>query len=231
MTTLYIKTHNVTGVKYFGKTTEDDAHKYKGSGIYWKRHIKKHGYDVSTELYAKFDETDDVQRLILVETALLFSLENNIVESKEWANMKPENGLDGNSKGAKHTDETKSKMSKAKIGKNNQMFDKTHSDETKAKNSTANSGENHPMFGKTHSDETKAKMSSAQTGKTHSDETKAKMSEAKQNMSDETKANISAGKTSKIFINNVIKNKMIKPEDLSEYEKMGWCKGKINKKI
>ncbi len=30
MVTLYIKTHNKTGLKYFGKTIKGDVHKYKG---------------------------------------------------------------------------------------------------------------------------------------------------------------------------------------------------------
>jgi len=95
MTTLYIKTHNVTGLKYFGKTTQEDYHKYKGSGTHWKSHIAVHGYDVTTEFCAQFDETDPNQRALLVEYALEFSEENNIVKSKEWANLIPENGIDG----------------------------------------------------------------------------------------------------------------------------------------
>ena len=47
---LYIKTHNKTGLKYLGKTTKKDQHKYKGSGKYWLKHIRKHGYDVTTEI-------------------------------------------------------------------------------------------------------------------------------------------------------------------------------------
>lgn len=219
MTTLYIKTHNVTGLKYFGKTTKEDAHKYRGSGKYWKNHIKKYSYDVTTEIYAQFDETDDIQRLILVETALMFSEENDIVESKEWANLKPENGLDGVIVGSKRSDETKAKMSAAKIGK-------FRSDETKAKISEANTG-------KTRSDETKAKLSEAQIGKTLSDETKVKMSSAQigKTRSDETKAKISENgknRKGKIFINNKLKNKMIKPEEFPEYERLGWLKGRIS---
>lgn len=38
--TLYIKIHNVTGLKYFGKTTKNNPEKYTGSGKHWKRHIK-----------------------------------------------------------------------------------------------------------------------------------------------------------------------------------------------
>ena len=90
-TYLYIKQHSVTGLKYFGKTTKDDPVKYLGSGIHWKRHIKKHGIEhVKTLWYQSFDSEES-----LVEYATKFSQQNNIVESKEWANLKGENGLDG----------------------------------------------------------------------------------------------------------------------------------------
>ena len=42
-TYLYIKQHSITKKMYFGKTTRPDPMKYKGSGVYWLRHIKKHG--------------------------------------------------------------------------------------------------------------------------------------------------------------------------------------------
>ena len=50
--TLYIVTHNTTGLKYFGKTTryftqEDLQENYHGSGSYWKNHLKKHKDDVT----------------------------------------------------------------------------------------------------------------------------------------------------------------------------------------
>ena len=51
---LYIKTHNKTGLKYLGKTSYDPF-KYKGSGTYWKRHIKKHGDDVITEILGSYE--------------------------------------------------------------------------------------------------------------------------------------------------------------------------------
>jgi len=43
---LYLKTHNITGLKYLGKTTQE-PHKYWGSGIDWLLHIKKYGYNVT----------------------------------------------------------------------------------------------------------------------------------------------------------------------------------------
>jgi hypothetical protein len=91
LTHLYIKQHSVTGLKYFGKTTKEDPVSYLGSGIHWKRHIKKHGTDhVKTLWYQSFQDEKS-----LVDYATKFSKENNIVESKEWANLKEENGLDG----------------------------------------------------------------------------------------------------------------------------------------
>lgn len=89
-TILYIKTHNITGLKYFGKTTCKDPHRYKGSGKYWLRHIKKHGYDVITEVIGLFlneEECSDVAKKI--------SQDFDIVSSDKWANFKIENGLDG----------------------------------------------------------------------------------------------------------------------------------------
>ena len=47
---LYKKTHKETGLKYLGKTISKNPHTYKGSGVYWSYHIKKHGYNVETEI-------------------------------------------------------------------------------------------------------------------------------------------------------------------------------------
>lgn len=92
MTTLYIKTHNTTGLKYFGKTNRDPF-TYAGSGTYWKRHIHIHGNDVTTKIYTQIDEITETE--LLKSTALKFSEENNIVNSKDWANLIVEDGLSG----------------------------------------------------------------------------------------------------------------------------------------
>jgi hypothetical protein len=85
---LYIKTHNKTGLKYFGKTVLD-PYSYYGSGKYWKNHLKKYGYDITTEIYGYYTDKNKC-----IEDAIKFSKENNIVESKEWANLMIES-LDG----------------------------------------------------------------------------------------------------------------------------------------
>lgn len=84
-TYLYIKTHNKTGLKYFGKTTSKDPYKYQGSGTRWKNHIKKHGYDVTTEIVGYFIDEEECK-----QKAIEFGKENDIVESSVWANLKEE---------------------------------------------------------------------------------------------------------------------------------------------
>ena len=102
-TTLYVKEHIDTGLKYFGKTTVYTPHTidlYFGSGKYWKNHLKVHGKNVIT-LWSKifYDERE------MTEYALKFSDENNIVNQlnedgkKVWANLRPESGREGSTKG------------------------------------------------------------------------------------------------------------------------------------
>jgi hypothetical protein len=136
-TCLYIKQHSITGLKYFGKTIRPDPLKYKGSGVYWLRHINKHGRKFVKTIWL----SDPYYDTSIVEHALHFSAENNIVKSKEWANMEPENGLDGASFGSKHSLETVQKSKDTKK-KNGTGFDNPviiqKSKDTKKKNGTIN---------------------------------------------------------------------------------------------
>lgn len=124
-TYLYVKTHNITGLKYFGKTVKDPI-KYKGSGKRWINHIQKHGYDVTTEIVGYYTDRCECEN-----AALQFSKQNNIVESIEWANLCLENGSDGGarinnnftvwSKLPKSV-ETKKKISQSLKGKKNKSI-------------------------------------------------------------------------------------------------------------
>lgn len=92
LTYLYVKTHNETGLKYLGKTTNKNPFKYRGSGKYWINHIKKHGYNVTTEIIKECE--DDTE---LKYWGQYYSDLWNIVKSNEWANLKPECGDGGTS--------------------------------------------------------------------------------------------------------------------------------------
>ena len=90
-TVLYIKTHTVTGMRYFGKTCRlDRVSRYWGSGIAWRKHLVEHGRTFKTELLGFYVDKDRC-----IQAALQFSKEQNIVESPEWANEVIENGLNG----------------------------------------------------------------------------------------------------------------------------------------
>jgi hypothetical protein len=91
---LYVKCHKQTGLQYFGKTIRE-VEDYNGSGVYWNRHLDKHGVELYSMTIGEFDENDPM----LIEFALGFSAANDIVLSKDWANLKPESGIDGGDSG------------------------------------------------------------------------------------------------------------------------------------
>lgn len=147
---LYLKIHNQTGLKYFGKTIRDDFDVYQGSGRYWSNHIRKHGYDVTTYLMASFHD-DDLEGA--QEYGLWFSEEFDIANCSDFANLREE-AIDG----GRMSEESKRRISKGQLGK-------VLSDETKLKISRSQKG-------KVVSDETRAKLSAIR----HSEETKLKIS-------------------------------------------------------
>lgn len=144
---LYVKTH-ATGLKYLGKTV-GDPYKYNGSGTHWLRHLKKHGQEHTTEILF---ETDDKE--LLKEKALYYSKLYNVVESKEWANIVPEQGDGG--------DTSMSPAYQAHIASGNFLY-----------------GEKNGFYGKKHTEEYKRKMSELKKGqglgiaKNHGDKIKA----------------------------------------------------------
>jgi len=149
MITLYIKTHNTTGLKYFGRTVQD-PYMYKGSGTYWTNHIKKYGNDVTTEIYAQYEDVC----FGLIRTALRFSRDNNIVESNDWANVIEETGLSNH---ILMTNDIKEKISKTLIGHKGYWKDKKRSKLTNIKVGNGNRN-------KVVSKESREKISKSMTG-------------------------------------------------------------------
>ena len=173
-TYLYIKQHFITGLKYFGKTTKD-PYKYNGSGKRWTRHIKKHGKEHIVTLWVSEPYTDTS----ITEFALKFSIDNDIVNSKEWANLIPENGLDGDiagnlscNYGRKHTKKFKSfcstRITKVNIEKSknrtHQWNKENMTEEHKEKLRLSKLG-NTNRKGILHTEETKLKIGAARKGK------------------------------------------------------------------
>lgn len=126
LTYLCIKQHSITGLRYLCKTTKsyEKMLEYKGSGRpYWNNHLRVHGKEfVDTPWYCLFYDKEAIE-----EFALMCSEQWDIVKSDEWANLKPENGLEGGgAKGQKHivinkrgppSEETKALQRKANTGR------------------------------------------------------------------------------------------------------------------
>lgn len=113
---LMIKTHNTTGLKYLCKCTDKDPYKYKGSGTYWKRHLRQHGYDISTEVVYESEDIAEFNKICLE-----YSNKFDVKMSEEWANLILETGLDGGTthnnpywlNGFKHSEESRQKIAEA----------------------------------------------------------------------------------------------------------------------
>jgi len=113
---LYKKTHRITGLMYLGKTTSKDPYSYSGSGKYWKRHLIKHGFDYDTEILKECATADEIKYWGEYYSELW-----NVVESDNWANLKPESG-DGGDAGP----EGRKKISEAQTGRKHSPEENQH---------------------------------------------------------------------------------------------------------
>ena len=164
---LYVKTHNKTGLKYLGKTSKQDPHKYTGSGTRWLNHLRKHGYDYNTEILLECQTIEEIKHWGMYYSSLW-----NVVESSDWANLKPESGdggvitseiaikISNALKGHKRSDES---VKKSAEGNKN----KIRSDSLKQNLTEKRLGNHNPFYVKNHSDETKLHWSKVRTGKTY----------------------------------------------------------------
>lgn len=155
-TVLLVMQHNITGLKYFCKTSLlDRIQRYKGSGTRWLNHLNVHGKDISVGIMGLYA---DKQRCL--DAAKKFSADNDIVNSHEWANLVEETGMKGASMkgernpfyGKKHTPEVLEKMRLKKIGVsvNKGAY---RSPENRAKISASLKGRKKPMKNKLPADE------------------------------------------------------------------------------
>lgn len=147
-TVLLVMEHNITGLKYFCKTTLlDRVRRYKGSGTRWTNHLKVHGTDVKVGLLGFYVEEERCRN-----AAKQFSVENNIVESDEWANLVEETGM----------------MGASMKGERNSFYGKTHTPEAIEAIRLKNTGK-HYNKGAYRSPEHRAKLSAALMGRKNPD--------------------------------------------------------------
>lgn len=111
---LYLKTHNLTGMKYLGKTTQDPL-VYSGSGKIWRRHLQKHGDDVSTIILKECQSNEEVKHW-----GQYYSNLWNIVKDSNFANLIPESGDGGDTSASPKWQEGIKRRQLS--GKNNPMY-------------------------------------------------------------------------------------------------------------
>lgn len=175
---LYVKTHTKTGLKYIGMTSNKNPHSYPGSGIYWKNHLRKHGHEFKTEILKECKNKDEIK-----EWGLYYSKLWNIVESKDWANLKEEQG-----DGGRQSKEVRERIGKAGIGripwnKGKQIWNQEERRKIGERNKERGKQSEETIkkriqknIGKTRTNEQKERMSIEQKGKHVSKEHAAKIS-------------------------------------------------------
>jgi len=164
---LYVKIHRVTGLKYFGKTTSKDPFLYKGSGKYWQHHLNKHGYDVDTIIIKEYEcECEEAK-----DFAIQYSIDNNIVESAEWANLKIEcldGGWDYVNSFPNHIKKEWKRNWRESLTEDELSIinnKKSLPGELNGMYGSNRSGDKNPMYGKQHTNETKNKISAKHKNK------------------------------------------------------------------
>ena len=115
---LMVKTHNVTGIKYLCQTQRKNPFKYLGSGVAWGRHLKNNGEDITTEVIGTYETKEE-----LIKNGIKYSKLWDVVDSKEWANLKLEEGDGGDTS---HTEGWKLGMARRRsyAGINNPNYGK-----------------------------------------------------------------------------------------------------------
>ena len=121
---LYVKIHNVTNLKYLGKTTKD-PYKYSGSGKRWLNHIKLHGDDCRTQILLV-----SLSKQEIAETGVFFSRLWGVVKSDEWANLIEESGSGGDT--SQHIDYSSMSYWHLRRGSGHQRNTKPASDASRA---------------------------------------------------------------------------------------------------
>ena len=71
-------------------TKQKNHIKYNGSGKYWLKHLKIHGEDISTEIILETENHTEIK-----DQGRYYSELWDVVNSPQWANLRPEEGTGG----------------------------------------------------------------------------------------------------------------------------------------
>ncbi len=134
MVSLYIFKCSHCDLLYFGKTTNNIA-EYKGSGVVWGRHLRKHRASREILLVKHYTDLEHASKI-----ALRFSRIHNISRDSKWANLRDEDAKMGGktwldvppSTGRIAPEHERAKMRTARAGRKPNLG-KRHTQEVKEK--------------------------------------------------------------------------------------------------
>ncbi len=100
MRKLYLRIHNVTGLKYVGttKNVKKRSTEYQKDNSPWRRHLDKYGYDFSTQILYEMESDSESSKTKFYNICTYFSLLNNIHNNPDFANQMVETGKNGSVK-------------------------------------------------------------------------------------------------------------------------------------
>lgn len=238
-TRLYIKQCPHCGLKYFGKSTQDNIEQYQGSGTRWRRHLEKHRVEPVHLWNSRWYYDKSITRF-----ALKFSRINRIVESSDWANLTEENGINGGNVLLSKTDKEIKEIINKRTETNLKKYGVCNINQLPERKEYYKE-----LFtGKVVSKETKLKISKAKKGKgigkDNNNYGNYWTDEQKQNLSKKRKENgLSAGKNNPMYgrkrsdtternklpkrwVTNGFEDKLILIEKLDEYLSKGYTIGR-----
>lgn len=240
-TRLYIKQCPHCGLKYFGKSTQDNIEHYQGSGIRWRQHLEKHGVEPVHLWNSDWYYDKSISRF-----ALKFSRINQIVKSTKWANLVEENGINGGNVLLSKTDNEIKEITNKRTETNLKKYGVCNINQLPERKEYYKK-----LFtGREISKEAKLKMSKAKKGKgigkDNNNYGNYWTNEQKQNLSKKRKeSGIAAGKNNPMYgrkredtsernklpkrwVTNGFEDKLILVEKLEEYLSIGYIIGRTN---
>ena len=164
---VYKITCKITGEYYFGSSFRAKSDRYWGGGKRIRERISQYGKEnLIKEILGEFDdrtiahqvENQYIEKFRHDEKCLNQQLDHKFGTYGEESRAKIGAANAVSLRGKHLSDETRVKMSAARLGKH-------RTEETRAKISAALCGEKSPWYGKHHTDETRSKMSAARRGK------------------------------------------------------------------
>jgi group I intron endonuclease len=165
ITTNMINRKQYTGQSVYPKDVVDG--KYKGSGNYISKAIKKYGYDnfksEIIEYIEKDISLDEKEQQKILDDRETYWIEKNKTLTPNGYNLKL-----GGQRGGRHHEESKKKMSENHAdvnGKKNPMYGKSNPNKNKGKELKSIQGKNHPLYGTERPESVRLTISKANKGK------------------------------------------------------------------